>query len=424
MRRVLCIHRIAVDLIYFIAGCLVFISEDLYLCSILFHLIYYIIMAVTRNNLSMKMNGRVGSYSFYTTSGGRQVARIANNGSNYGESAKRTVAMQTRRTKWGNLVTFYRLNRDLMARAFESKDANISDYNRFMQLNIPVARVSLTKDAFMRGVCILQEYVVSDGSLPGFIPVVEEDGQITWDLKSSLDGEFADFTIGQVSDDLLKNNPILQKGDQLTFVSWTNAANVDSLPRLYRHLCEVTLDPASSISFGTLPSANIVGAASGSVQILGQGLVHGQVIILSRVVAGKLLVSRSTIALSSDTFVQQFSAPDEVKKAIDSYGVDAEKLLEPGSDEQPAPQPLPGPVTISVVCTPFDGGHVTIQNIDSEENAINFIQVPFGTKVSLSANAYNGHEFVAYNPPFEDGTEFVANSDLVITASFKNTPLP
>lgn len=352
------------------------------------------------------------------------MARIASNGSNYGDSAKRTVAMQTRRTKWGNLVTFYRLNRDLMARAFERKDANISDYNRFMQLNIPLARVALTKDAFMRGVCILQEYVVSDGSLPGFIPSVSEEGQITWDLKSSIDGEFADHTIGEVSDDLLKNNPILQKGDQLTFVSWTNAGNVDSLPRLYRHLCELTIDPASSVSFGSLASSNIVGAAGGFVQILGQGYVYGQVIILSRVVSGNLLVSRSTIALSSLDFVQQFSAPDAVKEAIDSYGVDTEKLLEPGSDEQPAPKPLPALATISVTVVPFDGGIVTIQNDDSEENAVNFMRVPIGTRVHLSSNAYNGWEFLSYNPHFENEQVFVVNSNLEITATFREKTLP
>lgn len=358
----------------------------------------------------MKMSGRVGSYSFYTTSGGRQVARIANNGSNYGESAKRTVAMQTRRTKWGNLVTFYRLNRDLMARAFESKDANISDYNRFMQLNIPVARVSLTKDAFMRGVCILQEYVVSDGSLPGFNAVIEEDGQIIWDLKSSLDGEFADLTIGQVSDDLLKNNPTLQKGDQLTFVSWTNASNVDSLPRLYRHLCEVTLDPASSISFGQLPSSNIVGAASGNVQILGQGLVHGQVIILSRVVSGKLLVSRSTIALSNDTFVQQFSAPDAVKEAIDSYGVDTEKLLEPGSDEQPAPLPAPKIPTIQTVIVPENCGYLNICDKGTGVIYKNTASLPVGTIVSLTVGANEGYDVSMY-PQVADSENYEVTGD-------------
>lgn len=367
----------------------------------------------------MKMKGRVGAYSFYTTSGGRQVARIASNGSNYGDSAKRTVAMQTRRTKWGNLVTFYRLNRDLMARAFERKDENISDYNRFMQLNIPLARVALTKDAFMRGVCILQEYVVSDGSLPGFIPSVSEEGQITWDLKSTIDGEFADHTIGEVSDDLLRNNPTLQKGDQLTFVSWTNAGNVDSLPRLYRHLCELTLDPTSPVSFGSLDSSNIVGAAGGFVQVLGQGYVFGQVVILSRVVSGNLLVSRSTIALSSLDFVQQFSAPDAVKEAIDSYGVDAEKLLEPGSDEQPKPKPLPGFVTISVVNVPFVGGNVQIENVDTSETALNFMKVPRGTNISLNFIAEEGYIWKSYNPHVVDGEPFVLNSDLELTATYE-----
>lgn len=372
----------------------------------------------------MKMNGRVGAYTFYTTNGGRQVARIANNGSNYGESAKRTVAMQTRRTKWGNLVTFYRLNRDLMGRAFESKEANISDYNRFMQLNIPNARVALTKDAFMRGVCILQEYVVSDGSLPGFSAAVEENGKITWSLKSSIDGEFTDHTIGEVTDDLLKNNPTLQKGDQLTFVSWTNAGNVDSLPRLYRHLCEVTLDPASSVNFGELNSSNIVGAAEGKVQILGQGTVYGQVIILSRAVAGKLLVSRSTIALSSEAFVQQFSAPDAVKEAIDSYGVDVEKLLEPGSSEQPAPKPLPGFVTVSVTNVPSEAGFVTIERVGTGESAINFTKVAPGSRVQLSCTNNEGWVFDSYDQGIQDEREFVVNSDLNITAFFRKAPLP
>lgn len=360
----------------------------------------------------MKMNGRVGAYTFYTTNGGRQVARIANNGSNYGDSAKRTVAMQTRRTKWGNLVTFYRLNRDLMARAFESKDANISDYNRFMQLNVPFARVALTKDAFMRGVCILQEYVVSDGSLPGFSAAVEEIGQITWSLKSSLDGEFADHTIGEVSDDLLRNNPTLQKGDQLTFVSWTNAGNVDSLPRLYRHLCEVTLDPASSISFGTLASSNIVGAAQGSVQILGQGPVYGQVIILSRVVSGKLLVSRSTIALSNETFVNQFSAPDAVKEAIDSYGVDVEKLLEPGSDEQPAPRPMPKLPSIVTVVNPEGSANLKITVKDSGEVFYNSASLPIGTFVDLTVVPSSGWE-AELSPIPKDASNYEVTGDVI-----------
>ena len=375
-------------------------------------------MAVTRNNLSMKMNGKVGAYSFYTSTGGRQVARIANNSSNYGETAKRTVAMQTRRSRWGNLVSFYSANKDLMARAYERKGANLSDYNRFMQLNIPLASVSLVKDDFMRGMAILQEYVIADGSLPEIdVAEVQEDGCV-FNLLTGIDGEFADKTIGQVSVDLLDHNPQLQQGDQLTFISYTNAGTTPSTIRIYRHLCEMTIDPKSAVSFGTLKYANIIAGNGLKVVIAGQGNVFGQAIIHSRSVGGSLLISRAKITLNSDTLVRQFSAPEAVKKAIDSYGVDAEKLLEPGSPEQPAPQPMPGFVTISVVNVPSAGGQVSIRRTDTEETAINLMSVPVGTEVSLSYTSNEGFTWESYTPPYEDGTPFVVSSDVTITSKY------
>lgn len=375
-------------------------------------------MAVTRNNLSMKMNGKVGAYSFYTSTGGRQVARIANNSSNYGETAKRTVAMQTRRSRWGNLVSFYSANKDLMARAYERKGANLSDYNRFMQLNIPLATVSLVKDDFMRGMAILQEYVIADGSLPEIdVAEVEETGMV-FNLLSKIDGEFADNTIGQISVDLLENNPQLQVGDQLTFVSYTNAGTTPSTIRIYRHLCEMTIDPKSAVSFGSLKYANIIAGNGLKIVIAGQGDVFGQAVIHSRSVGGSLLVSRAKITLNSDTLVRQFSAPEAVKKAIDSYGVDSERLLEPGSPEQPAPKPLPSSVSVSIVNVPSEGGHVVIERNDTHETAVNFMQVPVGTEVSLSPVNKEGYSWDEFDGPFNETDPFVVNSNLVITSRF------
>ena len=341
-------------------------------------------MAVTRNNLSMKMNGKVGAYSFYTSTGGRQVARIANNSSNYGETAKRTVAMQTRRSRWGNLVSFYSANKDLMARAYERKAANLSDYNRFMQLNIPLASVSLVKDDFMRGMAILQEYVIADGSLPEIdVAEVEEDGMV-FNLLTSLDGEFADYPISAISADLLNKNPQLQNGDQLTFISYTNAGNTPSTIRIYRQLCEMTIDTDSDVSFGSLKYANIVAGNGLKVVIAGQGNVFGQAIIHSRSVGGNLLVSRAKIRLNSDTLVKQFSAPEAVKKAIDSYGVDNEKLLEPGSTEQPKPSGLPELAKISAIISPI--GCARLKITDNESGAVfyNEAYLPIGAMVNLS----------------------------------------
>ena len=376
-------------------------------------------MAVTRNNLSMKMNGKVGAYSFYTSTGGRQVARIANNSSNYGETAKRTVAMQTRRSRWGNLVSFYSANKDLMARAYERKGANLSDYNRFMQLNIPLATVSLVKDDFMRGMAILQEYVIADGSLPEIdVAEVQEDGCV-FNLLTGIDEEFADKTIGQVSVDLLDHNPQLQQGDQLTFVSYTNAGSTPSTIRIYRHLCEMTIDTKSAVSFGTLKYANIIAGNGLKVVIAGQGNVFGQAIIHSRSVGGSLLVSRAKITLNSDTLVRQFSAPEAVKKAIDSYGVDTEKLLEPGSPEQPKPKPLPELAQVAITSNPSEGGSIRIHTVGTNETAINFMKVPVGTKIWLEYIPNDGYDLASYNPPFGDQEQFVVNSNLSITANWE-----
>lgn len=372
-------------------------------------------MAVTRNNLSMKMKGRVGAYTFYTTSGGRQVARVANNGSNYGETAKRTVAMQTRRTKWGNVVSFFRQNKDLMARAFERKSANLSDYNRFMQLNIPIASVALTRDDFLKGACILQAYTIADGSLPAInSSLLEEDGFV-FDLLTTLDGEFNDYTIGEISINLMDNNPQILEGDQLTFINWTNADTVGGGIRLYRHLVEITIDRNSSLPFSGLRYSNIVASTGSMVIIQGNGPVYGQAIIHSRSVGGNLLVSPAKIALSSTTFVDQFSEPAAVKKAIDSYGVDVEKLLEPGSPDQPSPAPIPSLAKISSVFEP--AGCATLKIIDhvASKTWNNEASLPIGSIVEITAVPAEGYTISLIEPQMDDPENYEVVGDVTFS---------
>lgn len=377
-------------------------------------------MAVTRNNLSMKMNGKVGAYSFYTSTAGRQIARIANNSSNYGETAKRTIAMQTRRSRWGNVVSFYSANKDLMARAFERKAANISDYNRFMQLNIPLATVSLIKDDFVRGMAILQEYVIADGSLPEIgVAEVEEEGMV-FNLLTGIDGEFADMTIGQISVDLLDHNPQLQEGDQLTFVSYSNRGGTPSTIRIYRQLCEMTIDSKSAVSFGTLRHSNMIAGNGLKIVVAGQGDVFGQAVIHSRSIGGTLQVSRAKIKLNSDTLVSQFSAPEAVKKAIASYGVDTESLLEPGSPEQPASSRVPEISKISSIITPE--GCATFKIVNNTDGKTYFDQayVSPGDSVKIIVEPADGYS-VDYTPKLVDPNNYEVVGDITFTVTGTRT---
>ena len=377
-------------------------------------------MAVTRNNLSMKMNGRVGAYSFYTSSGGRQVARIANNSSNFGETAKRTEAMQTRRSRWGNLVSFYRTNKDLMARAYESKSANLSDYNRYMQLNVPLATVSLVKDDFMRGMAILQEYIVADGSLPEIKVVSVGTNEMTFNLLTETDGEWGEMTIGEISTDLLANNPQLQEGDQLTFICWINAGITPSQIRIHRQLCEMTIDSYSKTLFGNLPYGNIVAGNGSNVAISGPDGVFGQVIIHSRSVGGNLLVSHAKIKLNKTTMVDQFSSAEEVKKAIASYGVDSETILEPGSPEQPKPAPMPKMATISTIVNPKDTAWLLITDLGTGTVYRNNASLPIGAHLKIEFGQAVGWE-AQIDPNLSDWQDHVLVEDMTFTLTSQST---
>lgn len=367
----------------------------------------------------MKMKGRIGAYSFYTSSGGRQVARIANNSSNYGETAKRTEAMQTRRSRWGNLVSFYSANKDLMSRAFERKAANLSDYNRFMQLNVPFATVSLVKDAFMRGMAILQEYIVADGSLPEISFQSIGNSEMTFNLNTSLDTEFGEETVGAVSANLLDENPQLREGDQLTFISWVNAGTTPETIRIHRRLCEMTIDTQSMTLFGSLPYGEIVGGNGSNVAISGVDGVFGAAIIHSRAVDGNLLVSRAKIKLNSTELIDQFSSADAVKQAIASYGVDSDNLLEPGSAEQPKPRPVAQMAEISSIISPAGCAQLMITNKATGAVFYDSASFPIGTKLSFELIPSVGYD-ISWEPQFSDPENYEVVGDLTFT--IKGTP--
>ena len=360
----------------------------------------------------MKLKGRVGAYSYYTSSGGRQVARIANNSSNYGETAKRTEAMQMRRSRWGNLVSFYRMNKDLMARAFERKEANLSDYNRYMQLNVPLATVSLVKDNFMRGMAILQEYIVADGSLPEIGVISIGTNEMTFNLLTETDGEWGELTIGAVSADLLANNPQLQEGDQLTFVCWINAGATPSQIRIHRQLCEMTIDSQSKTLFGNLPYGRIVAGNGSNVAISGPDGVFGQVIIHSRSVGGNLLVSHAKIKLNNTTMVDQFSSAEEVKKAIASYGVDSEQLLEPGSPSQPMPIPDVQMAKISAVITPEGSARMVLTDNVTSNVFYGTTYLPVGSNIQIAFAASEGYSVNTIDPGLTDPENFEVVGDV------------
>lgn len=380
------------------------------------------IMAISRNNLSMKLTGRVGAYSYYTTTGGRQIARVAQNSSNYGESATRTEPQQNRRSKWGNLVNFYKLNKTFFRRAFESKSSNQSDYNKFMSVNLPKARVALTKNDYSLGGCVLDGFRVSEGSLRGITDSYKA-GQLKSVIECSFTGALTSKTVGELSADLLAHNGFLMEGDQITYVYWRQFVTVDRVPRFYSEYFEITLDKSSTVPMSSLTNSDLVGAEDGF--LFGEMDYEGALaaFVLTRQSQGSLQVSTETAILNSDLYLKQWTGEEAEKKAIASYGVDNTAMLEPGSPAQPKPKPIPEIATINVSAANGIMASFLMGEVGKSPQEVNTLSVKPGTQVQVIINSIPEHyEFERWSTGSTEQTlKFIAETSVDLVAFFKQS---
>lgn len=293
-------------------------------------------MAVIRNTASAYANGRIGNTTYYV-SNGQQIARQAQNNSNYGAGASRSDAQQLRRVRWANLVNAYKAMSSWMPKAFESKKQNQSDYNKFMQLNINTSTVALTKDMAANGCAVWQSWQVSQGSLVPINLVADSLAiGVASDIKLSA-AISADTTIAALSADIIANNPAFRDGDNIAQVIFYTDLDPRGYPYSTCRYYEFTLNTQNTALLSTLP----VSAVMASSILQGQHLLaakqgesavdsaEGFVWIHTRKVEGKLMVSSQSVFIQNDSFVDQFSTQAAIDAAIASYGVEVDVPLDP-----------------------------------------------------------------------------------------------
>lgn len=297
-------------------------------------------MAVIRNTASALANGRIGNTTYYVANG-QQIARQAQNNSNYGESASRTDAQQSRRVRWSNLVNGYKAMKSWIPKAFETKSRTQSDYNKFMQLNINSSTVALTKDMAVNGCCVWESWQVSQGSIS---PIALEEETLGIGALSDIALSAmitSTTTIAQLSQDIIDNNPTFRNGDNIATIFFFNSLDSRGYPYASSVYQEFTLDTSNTALYSTLEVSNWITSSLtqssfagnyhlATIQPLpGGGSADGFVWIHTRKVNGNLQVSSQSIYVQNERFIDQFSSDDAVQAAIDSYGVDVEVPLDP-----------------------------------------------------------------------------------------------
>lgn len=271
---------------------------------------------------------RLGGTVIYQAMGQTRQRELASEVSN-----PRTESQMGQRVKWANLVNLYRANRSWMKYAFETKKSNQSEYNKFMSLNVTNSRIYLTKPIANAGGCVVDAYLVTQGSLPSIEFVPTTNGYFRSNIEMTDVGSFSQLSVAEFSEDVVNKNPGIRYGDQLSFIRMTQMTNASTgVPYVVVREYEVIIDNNNLLPLGDyLPLDYITQWGTGERFLAVQtasGRSGGFAMILSRTISGKTYVSSQRVILvAMDAYIQAFSSSTALQAAIDSYGVSDDAFL-------------------------------------------------------------------------------------------------
>lgn len=285
-------------------------------------------MAIIKNFWLKGAKKRLAGSVIYKA-GGQTIAReLASEVSN-----PRTRSQMEQRVRWANCVAFYRANASWMRYAYEGKKANQSEYNKFMSLNVANNRIYLTKQAAAGGACVIDEFVMTQGSLPSITYTDAGDSVITNIYVPTSFEPSENITVAQFAQAVLAENPGVQENDQLSFIRYTQMVNEQTgFPYVIVRKYEVLLDltnpqplsnywPMDLISF-------IVQDSKQKLEIIKTGNAGGLLLVLSRTISGKTYVStQSILPIDNQSTISAWSSASALNRAINSYGESTEAFL-------------------------------------------------------------------------------------------------
>ena len=248
-------------------------------------------------------------------------------------SNPQTRSQMEQRVKWSNMVNFYRANRDWMKYAYESKKANQSEYNKFMSLNVSSSRIYFTKQAAAAGACIVDEYIMTQGSLPSITynrVGAEVLTNIFLDDATDLDET---STVAEFSQAILNANPGIHEGDQISLLRYTQMVNeATGYPYVILRKYEIIMSLTSQdlwVNYLPYELISFTETSEGWVlAITPTGNAGGLLMVLSRTISGKTYVStQSILPMDNSALINAYSSASALNAAINSYGEADEAFL-------------------------------------------------------------------------------------------------
>ena len=271
---------------------------------------------------------RLGGTVIYQAMGQTRQRELAAEVSN-----PRTESQMNQRVKWANLVNLYRVNRSWMKYAFETKKSNQSEYNKFMSLNVADSRIYLTKSAANAGGCVVDSYMVTQGSLFSIEFVPTSNNYFRSNIELTAGTVLNSTTVKEFSDMVVELNPGVRYGDQLSFIRLTQMTNAATgIPYVVVREYEVVIDTENLNLLGDYLPLDYISTYGADQTFLAVSATSGRsggfAMILSRTISGKTYVSsQRIIPVNMDMYIQAWSNQLALQEAINSYGVQADAFL-------------------------------------------------------------------------------------------------
>lgn len=287
-----------------------------------------LIMAIVSSMWLKGAKKRLGGTVIYQAMGQTRQRELAAEVSN-----PRTESQMGQRVKWANLVNLYRANRSWMKYAYETRKANQSEYNKFMSLNVASSRIYLTKEVANAGGCVVDEYLMTQGSLPSIEFVPTDNGYFASNIVITDNVLLPAATVASFSQNVIANNPAIREGDQLSFIRMTQMTNASTgVPYVVVREYEVIINPNNNAPLWDYFPSGYFYVFGDTVKYLAVGSAYGKAggfcMVLSRTISGKTYVSSQRVILvGMDNYIGAWSNSTALQAAIDSYGVSDNAFL-------------------------------------------------------------------------------------------------
>lgn len=261
-------------------------------------------------------------------------------------SNPRTRSQMTQRVKWANMVNFYKANKGWMRYAYESKKASQSEYNKLMSLNVTNNRIYLTKQAAASGACVVDEFIMTQGSLPSITYNAGQDAILT-NIFLPADFDLTDgTTVAELARAIVSANAGVQEGDQLSIIRYTQMVNEQTgYPYVIVRKYEILMDYNNHQPYGNYwPNDFVVSDEVDGryvIAIVNTGNAGGLLMVLSRTISGKTYVStQSILPVNNSATINAWSSDSALNRAINSYGESDDAFLSSDSADYAENEPI------------------------------------------------------------------------------------